>query len=474
MAWKPLLAFGCWLTLAHLASAQTTEDAKALPEASTTDGQTASSSSTDAGSESSSGSSSEAAASAISGNPGATNILIGTGALGRLLGFDKDSGVYLGGAWIGDSNWLMSGGLRPGKWTYDFLTLLDLTLDAEKLVGIKGGMFGLQFLQFTGQSSNEVAGTVMSYEGLEATPPLVRQEIYELWWRQTLFDNKLIIRIGKSVPTYDFNNVSRPVPTTEVSANIPSVTGLIYTPIFKTPTQLGKMPGYYNSATGVTATFAPQKDFYFSYGAFDGSQAIGEQTGLNGPQFNGHYFHIGEVGFSWRIGPEQKPGSFGCGLWDQTGPLTAANGTRVHGADGVYLFGSQRLWFQRPGQDNSGVSGFYQFGANNSNTSFVRQYCGLGLTGFGLVPGRAKDSMGCGMAWGWLNTDPNAGTFFFSNVPGDSTSLRTNEMILQSYYQMQLKEGAYLQPVFTCIPNPGERPGIRDAWVLTMRLILLF
>src|SRR5262249_24539952 len=155
--------------------------------------------------------------------------------------------------------------------------------------------------------------------------------------------------------------------------------------------------------------------------------ALGEQTGLRGPQFNGHYFHIWELGCSWEVGPEKKPGSFGCGVWDQTGTLTAANGDKVHGADGVYLFGAQRLWFRHPGQDNSGVSGFYQFGANNSNTILVRQYFGAGLTGFGLVSGRPKDSMGCGMAWGLLITDPNAGQFFFPDVPGNATSLRTNE-----------------------------------------------
>ena len=30
------------------------------------------------------------------------------------------------------------------------------------------------------------------------------------------------------------------------------------------------------------------------------------------------------------------------------------------------------------------------------------------------------------------------------------------------------------QPVLTWVPNPGERPGIRDAWALTVRLIFLF
>ncbi len=161
-------------------------------------------------------------------------------------------------------------------------------------------------------------------------------------------------------------------------------------------------------------------------------------------------------------------------MWDQSGALTAANGAQVHGADGVYLFGSQRLWFLRPGQDNSGLSGFYQFGTNNSNTSFVRQFFGTGLTGFGLVPERPKDSLGWGLAWGWLNTDPNAGQFFYPGVTGSSTSLRSNELVLQSYYQMYLKDGAFFVPALTYVPNPGERPAIRDAWALTLQFILLF
>jgi porin len=124
--------------------------------------------------------------------------------------------------------------------------------------------------------------------------------------------------------------------------------------------------------------------------------------------------------------------------------------------------------------DNSGVSGFLQFGANNSNTMLVRQFFGTGLTGFGLVPGRPKDSVGCGLAWGWLNTDPNAGAFFFPDAPGPSKSLRSNEAILQAYYQVFVRQGVFVEPVVTYVPNPGERPGIPAAWAMTVQLTLLF
>jgi porin len=142
------------------------------------------------------------------------------------------------------------------------------------------------------------------------------------------------------------------------------------------------MPGYYNSAFGITTTFAPTNNFYLYYGVYDGNLATGSQTGTKGPEFNGYYFHVGEVGAAWEIGSDHLPGSFGIGFWNQTGQLQRGN-VSESGAAGVYLFGSQRIWFRHPGKDNSGISSFFQFGANDSETLLMNQYFGSGLTAFG-------------------------------------------------------------------------------------------
>ena len=154
----------------------------------------------------------------------------------------------------------------------------------------------------------------------------------------------------------------------------------------------------------------------------DGNLATGSQTGTKGPEFNGYYFHIGEVGAAWEIGSDHLPGSFGIGLWNQTGHLRKRD-VSESGAAGVYLFGSQRIWFRHPGEDNSGISGFFQFGANDSETLPMNQYFGSGLTAFGLIPGRSKDSAGAGMACSWLN-----GNIFD----------RSSELMFQAYYQAHL------------------------------------
>jgi len=70
------------------------------------------------------------------------------------MGVNADSGVRLGGMWIGNADYLFSGGIHPRTWSFNSLLLVDLNLDAENLGGIPGGELGAEFLRFDGQSAN--------------------------------------------------------------------------------------------------------------------------------------------------------------------------------------------------------------------------------------------------------------------------------------------------------------------------------
>jgi porin len=143
--------------------------------------------------------------SGISGNAAAINIEAGNGMLGQALGFGSDSGVRVGGAWVGNASFLLTGGEKPAQSSFNSLLVADLNLDFGRLANIPGGQFGAQFLQFNGQPTNTEAGVVTGFNGLTGPPPLVRSELYQLWWRQALFDEKLVIRVGKLVaPVIDF------------------------------------------------------------------------------------------------------------------------------------------------------------------------------------------------------------------------------------------------------------------------------
>lgn len=400
----------------------------------------------------------------VSSNPAAVNLTPGTGAAQRYiekkLGIQNNHGINIDGAWIGDVNNLFSGGIHdPDRWTSNSLFLLNMTLDTKKFGAWDGGLFGVQFLQFNGQATNAQAGTVQGYNSLPGAPPLNRSELYQLWYRQELFNKKLMVRIGKVAPTFHFNNVINPVPMHNEKIEIPAVTSLIYTPVFVNPSVLGLLPGYYNSAYGITISFIPVKNWYLSLGGYDGNLANGTQTGLTGPHFNGSYFNIAETGFSWFLGKNNLPGTIGLGAWHQTGLIKESPTLFEYGAAGYYLFGSQRLWYKNPGINNAGISGFYQYGDNNSSVLPMKKYVGGGLTFFGLIPSRENDSMGMGVAFSWLNQHS------FS---------RKTELMLQAYYQAQIIKGIFLEPALSYIPTPGAQPDLNAAWAGTMRLIALF
>lgn len=395
----------------------------------------------------------------ISGNPGAVNIFTGTGELGELLRIPKDSGIRIGGLWIGDYNAILSGkdeAYCNRVWTGNSSLILDLFIDLHKAIGWSGASFGAEFLQFNGQSTNADAGVIQGYNSLPGSPPLDRSELYQLWIHQEFLNKKIGVRIGKTIPTYHFNNVSKPVPTNNPAVSIPSVTGLIYTPIFVNTTMLGVIGGYYNSVYGLIATIAPTQQAYVNLGIYDGNLARGIQTGLTGPHFNGYYFSIIEAGYGWS---SPKPGIAAIGGWYQSGDLQRES-QREDGTGGFYAFGSQSLWIKDLQVANSGnISGFFQLGWNHSKTLPIDLFVGLGATAFSLVPKRPNDSFGIGMAWSRLNSH------FFE---------RRSEVMFQTYYQGQVYKSIYFQPVLSYIPYPGAHPTKFNVCAFTGRLIVLF
>ena len=185
--------------------------------------------------------------------------------------------------------------------------------------------------------------------------------------------------------------------------------------------------------------------------------ASGKQTGLTGPNINNVYFQIAETGVTWLLGRDHMPGTAAIGAWYQNG-LIQGFAHSENDAAGLYLFGSQRLWYKHPDIDVSGISMFYQYGVNNSRALSVKQYIGAGLTAFGLVANRLDDSMGLGIAFSWLN---------------QNTFPRSTELMYQAYYQAKVINGLYLEPALSYIPAPGQNPHHSD-FAGTIRIIAVF
>jgi porin len=388
----------------------------------------------------------------ISGNPAASNISPGTGDLGRILGLDE-LGIRLGGVWIMDENGAWLGGARPGHWAEQNLFVLDTTFDLEKLIGWRGGKVGLEFINHNGSAASSLTGDLLGYDGLDSIPPFGRSELYELWYFQTFFDRRLSIRIGKQIPTYDFGNIA-------------DVTPLIMRSIFVMATMLPE-PGFPDSATGVSVKAAPLDWCYAQFGWYDGRFGGSHTpTGVLGPQFNGQYFYIGETGLTYRLGPDQLEGKCAIGAWGQTGKLKRFDRGTDNGTAGFYLFAKQHLWYENPGVDRQGVAGYLQYGTADPATQLFSQYFGCGLTWTGLIPGRDRDSLAVGLAYGRLSDD--------RDPQHPAASLPSSETMLQWTYQATLTRNLFVQPTLTYIINPGTSSAIRNALPVTLRVGLVF
>ena len=402
---------------------------------------------------------------ALSGNPAYTRLFPGSGALGKHLNIPDDWGVKLGGVNMSDTNKLFTGGQKPGAVASNNAFILATSIDLDKAIGWKGGRFGASLLQVNGQNTNGYAGVVVGYNAIVGTAPFKRTELYTLYFYQELFKDRLGVRVGKILPTVDFNNVTKVHRFKDDAHYISSLSSLIYTSIFVNPTIMPNIGGYYDSAYGMTIHAAPTEDTWVNSGVYDGNKATGLPSGIHNLKVNDYVFAISEAGMTWVIGKDKNPGQFGIGVWHQSGKIDVQGlygNLQQNGAEGTYIFGGQRLWtsdsdkiyLSDPVENEEGnefkskrvasITMFYQYGVNNAKTMLVRQFIGGGFTAFALIADRPDDSFGGGMSLSFLN---------------QNRFRRASELTFQTYYQAALIPGAlFLQPTLSYIPTPGQIP----------------
>ena len=80
--------------------------------------------------------------------------LQGWGQLGRMMGLSEESSIRLGGIIIPQFNWTVSGGVRPHSTFGTFAMALNVGVDTQKALGIPGGTFGVELLEYTGGATD--------------------------------------------------------------------------------------------------------------------------------------------------------------------------------------------------------------------------------------------------------------------------------------------------------------------------------
>lgn len=133
----------------------------------------------------------------------------------------------------------------------------------------------------------------------------------------------------------------------------------------------------------------------------------------------------------------------------------------MSGAEGMYVFVSQRLYYECPFESGNGLFTWAQFAATDSDFIDTHRFIGTGLTYFGPLAGRDNDSAGFAFSYGKMNTDPAA-------------DLGRQESISTWYYQYQVNQNFYVQPNLTYISTPASSPGLSDVFAITFQAIAVF
>ncbi len=365
----------------------------------------------------------------------------------------REQGIDPQGSIIIDWSHNCRGGLRTRSSTLRHLLDLNLTLDLDRLVGVPGGTFFVQFLHHHGPDSSTIdTGDFQVYSNIDADG---RTELAQLWYRQDFFDGLLGVKFGKSEANDDFAFVDHG------AAFIHSSPGV-------SPTVL-EFPTYPDTAVGVILFVNPTDFLYANVGLFDGALHEGHLTGEHaGETFFGQpadWFVIGELGVTWEFA-DGCVGRLGVGGWGHTGDFTTFAGQNESGTAGWYLVLDQTLYCEQPDDETNaqGLGLFFQLAGADEEVAEVDLHCGIGVQYVGLLPSRDDDIVGVMVSYVHFSAPARQVAAFTQDY----------EMAFELFYKLQLTPWLALQPDLQYIKNPGGNQLLRDAVVATLRIEATF
>ncbi|RJS94105.1 carbohydrate porin [Salinisphaera sp. Q1T1-3] len=340
---------------------------------------------------------------------------------------------------VGDYSLVLDGGASPRASAARYLIEAGVTLDTARAFGLPGGKLRAAYVGFHGDNGNLDTGDLQVYSNIDETP---FDAFYALWYRQSLFNDHLALKIGKMDINDDF-------------AYVDNGQGFIHSSPGFSPTVLG-FPSYPDPATGVAVFASLPSGWYARAGIYDGSSLNGRRTGTRGPRdflTNDDRFTIGEAGLDYRLG--DRTGRLGVGYWRHASTLERFDGGTDNGSDGLYIVWDQSLYADPT--STFAIDGFAQYGQADDTVSEMTSHVGAGVQITGLFQGRDADVTGF-----------MASRVGLSNAPGaDFTA--DQETAIEVFHAVRATNWLTIKPDFQYIINPGGM-GLDDARVATLRV----
>lgn len=182
----------------------------------------------------------------------------------------EEKGVTFGATYIGETMGVVSGGIHQNA-VYSGRLQLDLTLDFEKLAGLKGSSFYVSAYEIHGQDlSGYSLQNIMTVSNIEAYDTF---RLFNLWYQQELFDGKLSVRAGQLAADDEFF-------VSDYGSTL--LNGTFGWPALMGANLYSGGPGYPLATPGVRVKVSPTKDLTLMAAIFDGDP--GDSFGTTNPQ----------------------------------------------------------------------------------------------------------------------------------------------------------------------------------------------
>ncbi len=328
-----------------------------------------------------------------------------TGNWGGLRSRLFDRGFDFQLAYIGEPAWNARGGTKQDV-TYVGQAIAGISVDLNKLAGVKGGKVQVTLFHRHGPSLDAQANTGMFQLVQEAFGRGQIARLAEAWYQQSFADGRASIKAGRVAANTDFANFACDFQNLSFCAppqgNLPVSAGYWF-----------DAPASNWGAVGRLNFGKDRKQGYAMIGAFQiNPKNIDPHNGFN-LSFSGATGALIPFEAAWTpmLGGD-KPGYYKIGAWYETsrgvdvardinGQLIAVSGLAgrpIQGHYGAYLQFAQQLTPSPKGIDRTGLSVFLNVTQFDPKTSIVDSQIATGITQTGTFLGRPNDQIAFAVA----------------------------------------------------------------------------
>jgi porin len=386
-------------------------------------------------------------------------------------------GIEVGGVYYSEAfgNW---GGFDQGV-EYDGVLELYVKADMHKLGFWKGLCFHADGYQIHGNSITTAnIGSLMPVSSLEATDAT---RLFELWFEQHLFNDKLAVKFGQLAADAEFVISEGGGYFLNGTWGWPSITAADLP---------SGGPAYPLATPGVRVAVNPNAKLALMVGVYNGDPA--PPCASDDPQVcnpHGLDFELDDpplltVEGAYTYNPNGLRGIVKIGGWnhfgtfehqrfDSGGALMAVSGNPGRPLDndwGFYGIIDQLVWRVPGSEEAKGVGVFARVIGAPEDRNLVDFYFDGGVTFTGMFRNRPNDALAVGFAHTGISDQVHA-----FDVDSGEPVARNYEALIEVCYTYEIKPGWSLQPDFQYIFQPGGNvAGVDDATVLGARTSIAF